>query len=573
MPDLSESAKNIITKRYLIKGQETTWEECAGRSGIEVASAEPKENSTWADLFSEMIFNLDFLPAGRILRNAGRTRGSMFNCYVLPYGDSIKEIGEFNANALELWADGGGVGTNSSFLRPRGAPIMGRGGNSSGPVSFLRYSNAGANTIESGGQRRAAALSMMSVSHPDIFNFMDAKLVDKVLDAFNISVAVTEKFLAAVETNSSWELKFNNQVAKTIQARTLWNKLIKNMIDCAEPGIINWDKLRENNSYYFAPIYATNPCGEAPMEPYGVCCLGSIVLPNFIKGSSSTNWAKLGQTIKLAVRFLDNVIDVNKYSLEQIERRAKEGRRIGLGVMGLAQYLFAKQIEYGSPRAVRETERLMRFIRDNVYQSLVELSSEKGSFPKFDSQAYSKAKFIRTLPASLRMDIKEYGSRCVTGMAIAPTGTISLIPEVQSGIEPLYLGAYKRNDKLGERVYIHPTYRKAILENNGELPDWFVDTSSLEPSDHLEMQVVVQKYVDGAVSKTINLPSGFKPANLNKLLLEYIYDIKGCAVYVDGSREGQVLNKITEEEALENIKLAGAWEDADPGCATGTCEI
>ena len=568
MTDLSESAKTIIGKRYLWAERESCWEELCVRVGKEIASAEP--NSSYSDVFSEMIYNLDFIPGGRTLRNAGRPRGSLLNCYVLPYGDSIKEIGhEFNANALELWADGGGVGTNVSYLRPKGAVISGRGGNSSGPVSFLTFSNAGALTIESGGQRRAAALAMMNVTHPDIFKFIDAKLVDNILSAFNISVAVTEKFIEAVECDLPWELAFNKKEYSKVPARKLWDKIMSNMISCAEPGIINWDKIRENNSYYFAPIYATNPCGEAPMEAYGACCLGSLVLPNFIKGTSSTNWAKMSSTIKNGIRFLDNVLEINKYPIPEIERRAKDGRRVGIGVMGLAEYLFAKEIRYGSERAIRETERLMRFIRDETYQTLIELASEKGAFPKFDSRAYSKAKFIRSLPASIRMDIKRYGSRCVTGMAIAPTGTISLIPEVQSGIEPLPYKAYKRNDRVSERYYIHPIYRDCLL--GGDVPEWFVDTQDIDAKDHFEIQSVVQKYVDGAVSKTIGLKKGYSADNLSKLMLEYIKDLKGVTVYVDGSREGQILNPITAEEARANID--SNWETIEAECRTGSCDI
>jgi len=567
---ISESAKEIVQKRYLMES-ETEWEQCVRRVGREIASGET-DRGQYEEEFAEIIFNTDFLPAGRILRNAGRPRGSMFNCYVLPYNDSIKEIGEFNAKALELWSEGGGVGCNVSFLRPKGSVIMGKGGNSSGPVSFLTFSNAGANTIESGGQRRAAALALMLASHPDIYDFMDAKLVENRLNAFNISVGVTEKFLEAVESNQPWELVFNKKVFDTIKAKDLWQKLLNNMINCAEPGIINWDKIRENNSYYFEQIQGVNPCGEACLGSYGVCCLGSLNLANFIKGQSYTNWEKLDYTIKLAVRFLDNVININKYSLHEIERRAQEGRRIGLGYMGLAEYLFAKKLAYGSDKAIRETERIARFIRDSVYTSLVELASEKGAFPKFDSTAYGKAKFIRSLPASLRTDIKQYGTRCVTGMAIAPTGTISLIPEVQSGIEPLFLKAYKRKDRVSERVYIHPLYREALKENNGKTPDWFVDTSNISPKDHFEMQVAVQRYVDGAVSKTINLPKGTKVGSLSKLMLEYIYDLKGVTVYVDGTREGQILNPITEKEAMEHIDTASESADAVE-CATGGCEV
>lgn len=321
----------------------------------------------------------------------------------------------------------------------------------------------------------------------------------------------------------------------------------------------------------------TNPCGEATLESFGVCDLGSLVLPNFITGTVNTNWQKLEETIKLAVRFLDNVIDVNKYVLREIDIKAHNSRRIGLGVMGLAEYLFAKGIRYGSEKALVEIERLMRFIRDAVYESLIELSMEKGSFPKFDPVAYGKASFIRKLPASLRMSIKEYGVRCVTGMAIAPTGTISLVAEVTSGIEPLPYKAYIRHDRVSDRIYVHPVYRDALLKNR-KTPDWFVDTEDLKPVDHFEIQSVVQKYVDGAVSKTINLPKGTTPRELNKLTLEYIRDLKGVTVYVDGSREDQIYERLSAEDAKNylndvNIDIEDYMTSEDMRCAGGKCEI
>ncbi len=279
--------------------------------------------------------------------------------------------------------------------------------------------------------------------------------------------------------------------------------------------------------------------------------------------------------IKLAVRFLDDVIEINKYVLKEIDIKAHNSRRIVLGVMGLAEYLFAKKLRYGSNKSVIEIERLMRFVRDIIYETLVELADEKGAFPKFDPVAYGKASFIRKLPASLRMDIKDHGVRCVTSMAIAPTGTISLLADVTSGIEPLFRKAYIRHDRVSDRMYIHPLFAQ-LLANGGDSDDWYVDTDDLIPEDHFEMQSIVQKYVDGAVSKTINMPAGTTPEELSRLSLEYIRDLKGVTVYVDGSREGQILNKVTEKEVKKYIKdnkeimIAG---EESVMCVTGSCEI
>ncbi len=575
MVKLSEKAQKVFDSRYRFNDAEE-WEGGCRRLGRVIAAAEVTDVSKYMEAFAEIIYDMYFLPGGRIFRNAGRPRGSLFNCYYLPIGDSREQIGQYYKDSLIIWGEGGGVGVNISSLRPLGDPIRGVGGVSSGPVSFLEASNAIAKTIESGGSRRAAALACMLVTHPDIINFIDAKLVNKTLSHFNISVAATEDFLEAVEADKGWEFKFAHQAYGKVPAREIWTKVIENMVNCAEPGLLNWDNLIKNNSYYYDPIAGVNPCGEAVLSPYDVCDLGSLVLPRFITGTVNTNWKKLEEIIELAVRFLDNVIDVNKYVLQEIDIKAHNSRRIGLGVMGLAEYLFAKKIRYGSDKAVAETERLMRFIRDKVYETLVKLAIEKGAFPKFDPVAYGKASFIRKLPASLRMSIKEHGSRCVTGMAIAPTGTISLLADVTSGIEPLPFKAYKRNDRVSERVYIHPLYERFITKGGGQ-PKWFADTTELEPADHFEIQSIVQKYVDGAVSKTINMPKGTTPDQLSKLTLEYIRDLKGVTVYVDGSREGQILNKISLTEAKRCIKhnndrLDGT-ELALNGCRDGKCGL
>lgn len=570
---LTENGLKIAETRYFMTGED--WEKMSERVGNEMSIPENGSGFKYADKFAEMIYNMDFLPGGRILRNARRARGSMFNCYVLPMGDSIEEIGEFFKDSLVLWSEGGGVGTNLSYLRPRGANIKGKGGTSSGPVSFLEASNAVANTIESGGARRAAALACMNVSHPDVLEFIDAKLTHGKLSHFNISVAIDDDFLEAVEDNNIWTFKFAQQEYGSMPAKDIWDKIITNMVNCAEPGMLHWGNLTRNNSYYFDPIIATNPCGEVPLGAYNVCDLGSLVLPNFITGTINTNWKKLEDTINTAVRFLDNVIEVNKYVMKKIDINAHNARRIGIGIMGLAEYLFAKKLRYGSKKAIYEIEKLMRFIRDAVYTASIDLAVEKGAFPKFNPTAFGKADFIRSLPASLRMDIKEKGIRNCTLMAIAPTGTISLLPEVTSSIEPVFMKAYLRTDRVSDRMYVHPIY-KHCLETGEKADKWFVDTYDLKPTDHLETQAIVQRYVDGAVSKTINMPKKTTTKDLSKFMLEYLHDLKGVTVYVDESRDGQILNKVTKKEVLAYLKENKINESADvetTKCASGKCEL
>lgn len=568
---LSESSNLIFKQRYAIHEDES-WQELSERVAQGGAQVE-RDIRYWKDAFASDIYNMLFLPGGRILRNVGRPRGSLFNCYVEPLDDSMEQIGDFQKNCGILWSEGGGVGCNASFLRPEDAPIIQKGGESSGPISFLKWANAGANCIKTGGARRAAALAMMNVNHPDIIKFINAKLVDGELNCFNISAAVTEDFLQAVEADDDWDLVWKTKVWRTVKAREIWDLILKNMVECAEPGLINWDNLRSNNSYYFDPILSTNPCGEVPLGAHGVCCLGSLVLPNFITGIKNTNWQLMEKVVHNAIRFLDNIIQINRYVIGDVKRKAFDGRRIGLGVMGLAEYLFAKNVRYGSKDSIRVINTIMENIRNFAYEASCKIAEEKEPFPKFDVKEYSKAHFFKTLPASLRMDIKKHGIRNVTVMAVAPTGTISLLPEVTSSIEPLPYKAYLRHDEVSDRAYIHPIYKK-IIESNQATPDWYVDSTNLTPQDHFEVQVAVQKYLDGSVSKTIICPKGFKTEQLSDLLLEYIRDLKGVTLYVDGSREGQILNPMNKKDARKYIidgKEILGQEERD--CSTGACEI
>jgi ribonucleoside-diphosphate reductase alpha chain len=572
--ELSDNALAVAQSRYFMDHED--WEACANRVAGVISLPEQSARDKYKSEFAEMIYNMDFLPGGRILRNCGRPRGSLFNCYHLPIGDSIEEIGQCLKDSLILWSEGGGVGINFTPLRPKGDPIFGKGGNSSGLVSFLESFDRVADTIESGGSRRAAAIAHVDVSHPEVIDFIDAKLTHGKLSHFNISVSVNDDFLMAVEADDYWTFKFKQQKYGKVKAIEIWNKIVQNMVNCAEPGLINWTNFAKNNSYYFEPVMGTNPCGETTLGPYGVCDLGSLVLPNFITGNINTNWKKLQATIKLAVRFLDNVIEVNKYVLKEIDINAHKSRRIGIGVIGLAEYLFAKKVRYGSERAVVETERLMQFIRNTCYQASLELAIEKGSFPQFDPIPFGKASFVRKLPAPLRMDIKKHGIRNCTLMALAPTGTISLIADYTSAIEPLFAKAMKRKDRVSERLYIHPKYQE-FIESGEEIPDWFVDSFDLKPKDHFEMQVACQKFCDASVSKTINLPKETTDEALSALLLEYVHDLKGCTVYRDGSREGQILNQVTEDEVREYLMTESApdnnLDEDQVKCATGACEI
>jgi ribonucleoside-diphosphate reductase alpha chain len=566
---LSKNAQEIAEKRYFQEGE--TWEQLCVRVGRSIAKNE--QDMAWADIFSEEIYSMNFIPGGRILRNAGKVRQSLLNCAVLPIGDSIEEIGETIKNALILWSYGAGIGIDFSPLREEGRPLKSKGGESSGMVSFLEAIDAVAKTIETGGQRRSGCLGMCRVGHPEIEKFIDAKQEDGKLSYFNLSVAINEEFLFRVEEDLEWELTFAGRVTKTVRARELWDKILNSMILTGEPGVINYDKLTKNNSYYFQNISCTNLCGELPLPAYGLCCLGSLVLPSMLSGRN-TNWKRLETSVRNAVRFLDNVLDCNYYPLLETELVTKESRRIGLGVMGVHDYLMAKEIRYGSEKAIQEIEKLFKFIRDTAYIASADLASEKGAFPKYARSQYNSASFIKRLPAKLRMYIKEKAVRNCTLLAAPPTGTTSLLPEVSSGLEPVFALATRRKDRVSERVYIHPKYREWLKNSDGrrKRPEWLVDSSMLKPEDHLDVQVTTQKYLDSAASKTINCPKDTTVDMLSSLLLEYIRDTVGVTVYVDGSKGDAPLTRLTDSEALELLDMEEDVAEIAQ-CKSGTCDL
>jgi ribonucleoside-diphosphate reductase alpha chain len=568
--NLSDNALQVASKRYFYEGFDNNWHDLCVRVGTEVG----RYDKEYIDKFIEMHENLEFLGAGRILRNVGRPKGNLMNCFVIPINDSIEEIGQFMKDAIQVWAVGGGIGTNLSFLRPNGATIKCKGGQSSGPISFLRAINAIGDTIKIGGMRRAAGMALMEVWHPDILDFIDAKLIDGEFSNFNISVGINEKFIEAVEKDRNWDLKFNNIVYKTVMARDIWNKIIENMVKHAEPGLLMMNNVMSNNSYYFQRIIATNPCGEQCLPPYGACNLGSINLSKFVS-KTKTNWKRLEEVTRLSVRFLDNVIDINNYVLPQFKETSTEARRIGIGVMGLADFLFSKKIRYGSKESLNECEKIFKFIRNISYEESVKISVEKGSFPKFDSYDYLKAHFIRTLPMSLRTDIKKHGIRNSNITSIAPTGTLSLLAETTGGVEPLFSKAFVKNDAVSKRVYIHPVFKNEIMET-GIKPEWFVDVNDLKPENHLDIQLTIQKFIDSSISKTINMPKGTTPEQLSDIILNYIPSLKGVTVYVDGSRGEQPLTSLTDEEVIEYINkenYSSSVEEEAVKCHNGKCEL
>jgi ribonucleoside-diphosphate reductase alpha chain len=569
---LSENATKVAESRYFSENED--WQKLAIRQGNAIASVE-KDKEKWSKIFSEMIYNMEFIPAGRILRNAGKIRPSMLNCGCIGIGDSIEAIGDTIRDALISWSYGMGIGIDFSPLREKDRPLLTKEGKSSGMLSFLDAINYVAKTIETGGQRRSGLLGMLRVSHPEIFEFIRAKRIDGSLSYTNLSVAIDDSFLKAVENDANWNLTFAGQTVKVVKARDVWDEIVENMIFSGDPGLINYTNLVKNNSFYFQAISACNLCSEIPLPISGTCDLGALVLPSFIS-NKNMNWKKLETAVYNSVRFLDNVLDINHYALPAMETVAKEGRRIGLGCMGLHDYLMAKQIRYGSERSLFEIERLYKFIRDAAYEASISLAVEKGAFPKFSKNEFTSASYVKKLPAKIRLDIKEHGIRNVCSISGQPTGTTSLLADVSSGVEPVFSLAYKRVDRVSERYYVHPRLLEWINSGEKEKPEWLVDTSDLKPEDHLEVQVAINKYLDNSISKTINCPSTITKEDLSKLLLEYSSDLRGVTIYRDGSKEGQVLNKIDLDEVKKYIKkdkIATNMTETDTKCSTGACEV
>lgn len=560
----------IFRDRYALDENES-WEQCCKRVASAVASVE-SEPSKWVDKFAEIIYEGYFIPGGRILRNAGRHKVvNLLNCFGLVCEDSIENIAKTLHDAIIIQAEGGGIGINFN-LRPAGAPIKRKGGVSSGVVSFMEVFNAVTNVIETGGSRRGAMLAMLRADHPDVLHFIRAKSVEGRLSNFNISVAVTQEFIEAVRKKEKWPLQFGGKVYQEVNAYDLWMEIITNMVHHGEPGIINFTNLQINNSYYCQPIETVNACSEIPLERYGACLLGALVLPRFVK-NKKTDWKKLEEVIHIAVRFLDDVLDLNYYFLPEIEHSVMSVRRMGLGTMGLADYFFSKEIRYGSLESIREIDRLYSMIWYTAYEASIKIAEEKGSFPKFDAVMLRQSKVIKRLPKYLQHAISVYGLRNVALTSAQPTGTTSLLVGVTSGIEPLFAKGYRRKDRISERVYIHPLAEK-FIRNGESFPHWFVSSADITPAEHLKVQTAVQKYLDGSTSKTINFPAKTSPEEMSEVLLEYIDDLKGVTVYVDGSREEQVLYYLSEEE-IRNYVLSGKFEmgKEERECKAGVCEL
>jgi ribonucleoside-diphosphate reductase alpha chain len=460
---------------------------------------------------------------------------------------------------------GGGIGHDFSTLRPRGAPVLGVGADASGPLSFMDVWDAMCRTIMSAGSRRGAMMATLRCDHPDIEDFIDAKRNPARLRMFNLSVLVTDDFMEAASKDADWPLVFAGRVYRIVKARSLWDKILRATYDSAEPGVIFIDRINAlNNLSYCETIEATNPCGEQPLPPYGACLLGSINLTRFIQ-SPFTPHARLdenalGSIVASAVRMMDNTIDVSRYPLPAQEREAKAKRRIGLGVTGLADALAMTNLRYGTIAAAEIAKSWMASIERAAYAASIDLARAKGAFPLFDRDAYLASGHVRSLPEDLRADIARHGIRNALLTSIAPTGTISLFAgNVSSGIEPIFALSYTRRVLLPDGSHrdepVEDYAVRLFRDMNGKeapLPDVFITTEDLNPSDHLRMQAAVQAHVDSSISKTVNVPAAMSFEDFKAVYDEaYALGLKGCTTFRPNAITGAVLTASLPAETDE----------------------
>jgi ribonucleoside-diphosphate reductase alpha chain len=615
--ELSDNALRVLERRYLLKDGEgrviETPQELFRRVAKHIASAEllydPNiDISLQEEAFYQLMANLEFLPNSPTLMNAGRELGQLSACFVIPIDDSMESIFDAVKYTAIIHKSGGGTGFSFSRLRPEKDRVGSTGGIASGPISFMRAFDAATDVIKQGGMRRGANMAILNVDHPDILKFIDAKEDPEALTNFNLSVAVTDDFMEAVKKNADYKLvnPRTGELTGKLNAAEVFDKMVNMAWRTGDPGIVFIDQInRYNPTPKLGKIESTNPCGEQPLLPFESCNLGSINLSKMVThkdGEPCIDYDKLSQTVKLAVRFLDDVIDVNQFPLPEITERTKTTRKIGLGVMGFADMLIQLGIPYDSEQGLAEAEEIARFISEESDKASVELAKERDIFPAFEGSIYD-------VPDGPRF-------RNASRTTVAPTGSLSIIANCSSGIEPVFALSYVRHILEGEEfIEVNPYFEEAAksdgfyssemmlaLAEGDKLRDMpsvpeevkrlFATAHDIAPEWHVRMQAAFQRYTDSAVSKTVNFPYEATPEEMAKVyMLAYQEGLKGITVYRDRSRESQVLTIGKKEERAEG-KLAprkrpkvtrGVTERVSTGCGyiyvtvnfddRGICEV
>ena len=523
-----------------------------------------KDADHWENEFYGALEDFKFLPAGRITAGAGTARKvTLFNCFVMgTIPDSMGGIFDMLKEAALTMQQGGGIGYDFSTIRPKGALVTGVAADASGPLSFMDVWDSMCRTIMSAGSRRGAMMATMRCDHPDIEDFITAKSEAARLRMFNVSVLVTDPFMAAVKANGPWDLVFDGKVYQTVKARDLWNKIMRSTYDYAEPGVIFIDRINKaNNLGYCETIAATNPCGEQPLPPYGACLLGSINLARLVKdpfeADADLDVDELSKLVATAVRMMDNVVEASEFPLPQQAQEAQAKRRIGLGVTGLADALLMTGLRYGSDEAARQTDRWLHAIARAAYLASVELAKEKGAFPLFDADPFLASDAMMQMDEDVRDQIRIHGIRNALLTSIAPTGTISLYAgNVSSGIEPVFAYAYTRKvlqkdgTRTEEEVVDYAVQMWRDKYGDADLPDYFVNAQTLAPLDHVKMQAAAQKWIDSSISKTINCPEDISFDDFQDVYMQaYETGCKGCTTYRPNDVTGSVLSVSESSEA------------------------
>jgi ribonucleoside-diphosphate reductase alpha chain len=631
MYEPKDFAEIIFKQRYAITTNET-YEEACWRVAKYTAMAENGNSEKYAERFSKMMIENKFIPGGRIWYGSGRMKGQLLNCFVIPTEDTREGWGKAVNDMLIISGTGGGVGMNFSPIRPRGSPIRGTGGESTGAVSLMEIINQTGEVIKAGGGRRTALMQCLRYDHADIIEFLHRKFnkvdvnkdnlieymndtypnlpkdeLDKVIGIYggdfdevikslikyqldqrlknsNVSVLVDQKFFDSIENDEYIEFDWGGKDMGRVKAKEIWDIIINNSWESGEPGILNQGYANDmNNIWYHKKLVSTNPCGEIWLEEYGCCDLGAINLVNHIDSETNEiDWDSLADTVTLGVRFLDDVLDVNVYPLKKIEQNCQNVRRVGLGIMGLGHALIKLGLRYDNSEGRKMVDKIFNFIKKRAYESSTYLAAEKGSFPAFDADKFLESGFCKTLTKGTRAKIREYGIRNCAILTIAPTGTTSIMAATSSGIEPVFSAGYKRryyasedgsNERvIKEEIVIDPLF-KDLYEQNYDLSA-FVSAHEIDVEDHLRMQHVVQKHIDNAVSKTINLPNDYPIEKYGTLLLKYGPKLKGTTVYRSGSRGNEPLVPLTIEDAikyLETQEVVVATAESD--CPSGICEV
>ncbi|MDO6586924.1 adenosylcobalamin-dependent ribonucleoside-diphosphate reductase [Salipiger sp. 1_MG-2023] len=576
-------AEQIWDMKYRFKNADgapidVTVEDTWRRIARDMASVEA-EPEIWEERFFAALEDFRYLPAGRITAGAGTARSvTLFNCFVMgTVPDSMGGIFDMLKEAALTMQQGGGIGYDFSTIRPKGAPVAGVAADASGPLSFMDVWDAMCRTIMSAGSRRGAMMATMRCDHPDIEQFISAKSDSARLRMFNLSVLVTDPFMEAVKADDSWDLQFGGRVYHTVQARDLWNKIMKATYDYAEPGVIFIDRINKaNNLNYVEEICATNPCGEQPLPPYGACLLGSINLARLVSApfepEAEIDDAELEELVATAVRMMDNVVDASKFPLPAQEEEARNKRRIGLGVTGLADALLMKGLQYGTPEAARQAEHWLHRIARAAYLASVELAKEKGAFPLFDAEKYLASGNMMNMDDDVREAIRTHGIRNALLTSIAPTGTISLYAgNVSSGIEPVFAYAYTRKvlqkdgTRTEEEVVDYAVQMWRDLKGDAPLPDYFVNAQTLDPQAHVRMQAAAQKWVDSSISKTINCPEDIDFEAFKDVYMQaYETGCKGCTTYRPNDVTGSVLSVSEEKPKAPEVMATSNAEPNEP---------